>query len=188
MAKRRKKIAKRTEYFHLSLSVEHFDAEVRAGINHYAREPQYAWNLDDRDSVYEFGCSVAVSAKLICPNDRVGETYQLTFYSADAPSHNLSATLQDLQTRDKNGIPQYREYRHKQVPVYAPPKGLAFVEKTRGELRWTAWIATSGRFLNDMLAILRLDRRLFMTIHERKEDRRSWIQSISLQTEDPTNE
>ncbi len=186
--RRRPERAKRIEDNHLHLSVEHVDAEVHAGISHHAHWAHLAWNIDDRDPVYEFGSSVTILAKLIYPDHRAGETFQLTFYSADAPSHNLSVTLKDIHARDKNGVPQYREYRHKQVPVYAPPKGLGLIEKIRGESRWIAWVRTSGHFLSDTLALLRLGKPLFVVMHERNEERKRWIQSVGVQTQTPSEE
>jgi len=188
MARRRRVKSKGTEDYELHLSVGHYDATVSAGINHNAYSPHLAWNLDERDPVFEFGSDIHIKSTLIYPDERAGEQYELTFYTADAPSQNLSAVLKDLHKRDKNGVPQYREYRKKQVPVYSPPKGLGFLNKVRGEPHWTAWIRASGRFVNDTLTLLQRDGRFFVIVHVRKEERTHWILSVHLQTKDPAED
>ncbi|MDL2403044.1 hypothetical protein [Rhizobium mayense] len=42
------------EHRFLAVRVEGFDAKVEAAINHSVFAPQFAWNLDDDDPLFEF--------------------------------------------------------------------------------------------------------------------------------------
>ena len=185
MAAKRRRKATKQEYLYLCLRVESYEASVDAGINHVADAPHLAWDLDDRDSVYQFTSLIRVTAKLTYPEERPNDTYELTFYSNDAPSRRLGLTLRDVQNLDKHGAPQYRTYRGKLVPVYSPPKGLGLLDKVRGEPRWTGWIAVTGHFANDLLTLLAHKRQLYIGIQERADGRTRWARSISIQTDDP---
>ncbi len=73
MVQRQRSKSKNIEYSDLHVSVEDYDAEVRAGINYHAHSPHLAWNLDDRDPMYDFGCSITVVGKLIYPKLPTGD-------------------------------------------------------------------------------------------------------------------
>lgn len=176
------------EHTHLALRVECYEADIDASVNHYAYDPQYAWDLDDSEPVYKFGTRLIITATSIQPEKRAGEIYELTFSSDNAPSRRLVAMLRDLQVRDKNGSLEYRQYRGKEVPVYRAPKGLGTLDKTRGAPCWTAWLFVPAQFTSDLLILLGRERAIFVSLHERKESRQRWIQSITLQTTDPSEE
>ena len=93
-----------------------------------------------------------------------------------------------MQLVDEYRAPRYREYRGKRVPIYAPPKGIATLDKIHGEPRWHSAIFVSPRFITDLLILLGHTRNLFVAIHERKLERQRWIQSVGLQTTDPAEE
>lgn len=89
---------------------------------------------------------------------------------------------------DKNRLPKYRAYRGKQIPVYAPPKGMGTLEKERGQPRWHGAVWAQPRYVNDLLVLLDHNQQLYLSIHERKIERKRWIQSITVQTSDPAEE
>jgi len=189
MSSRRKPTKKpREEHSHIAIRLEHYEAEVEASVNSHAYAPQYAWNLDDDDPLYEFTNGVAITGISTYPPERQGDSYEITLHGKDSPSHRVNAKLRDVQARDKSGSLQYRAYRGRQIPIYVPPNGLGLVDKVRGERRWNAWLFVTPHLINDMLVLLGQQRKLFVSLHERKVDRSRWVQSIALQTKDPAEE
>lgn len=189
MSRKRKRREKPDEErSHIIIRLEHYEASIEARINHHAYAPQYAWDLDDDDPVYEFADRTVITGISTYPPERKDDHYELTIYGTESPSHRLNAKLKDIHARDKYGSPKYREYRGKQIPIYQPPNGLGLVDKVRGERRWTAWLFVTPRFINDLLVLLGHQRNLFLTLHERKVDRSRWVQGMTLQTSDPTEE
>src|SRR5262245_27814782 len=124
----------------------------------YARHPQTAFNLDDRDPLYRFITRLTIMGTVAYPKERAGEHFELRFIGDDAPSRYLQTTLKDAQARDEHRSLQYRSYRGAQIPVYKVPPGLGLLEKVRGENRWTAWLDVLPRFLNVMLIMLSMEK------------------------------
>ncbi|WP_027037099.1 hypothetical protein [Mesorhizobium ciceri] len=122
------------------------------------------------------------------PEERAGETYEVTIYGDNLGSGDIRATVKDVQERDDRCAPKYLQYRGRQIPIYKPPPGMGLIDKIHGERRWTAWLRVSPRFTSDALALLGNGRALFLAIHERKTNRTRWVQSASLQTTDPAEE
>jgi hypothetical protein len=172
----------------LAIRTERYEACTEASINHHVYAPQYAWTIDENDPLYEFTTRLTIIGISIHPKERAGDTYELMIYGDNAASQRHGATLKDVQVRDERGSLQYRTYRGREVPVYAPPKGVGHLNKVRGESRWTAWFFVPTRFVNDMLVLLNHGGNLFMAIHERKDNRARWVQSITLQTNNPAEE
>lgn len=189
MSRKRHRQGKREEqHTHLAIRVDRYDAGVRASINHNVHSPQYAWNLDDADPVYEFTNEVTITGTATYPPERAGDTYEVTMYGNDAPSHRLHLELKDVQERDVHGSPKYRQYRGREIPIYIAPKGLCLLDKVRGEAHWRAWLLVSSRMVTDALTLLGQRKHVFLAIHERKANRARWVQRISLQTSDPAEE
>lgn len=176
------------EHSHVVIRLERYDASVDARVNHYAYAPQYAWNLDDDDPLYEFTSQIVITGMSTYPPERQGDFYELTMRGTDSSSHRLNAKLKDIHVRDKYGSPKYREYRGNQIPIYQPPHGLGLIEKVRGERRWTSWLFVAPRFINDLLILLGQQRNLFLSLHEHKVNRSRWVQGMTLQTSDPAEE
>lgn len=179
---------KQAEHINLVLRVEHYDVGVAAGINHNSYSPEFAWDLNEDEPVYDFSAQVIVKGIAIYPDKRANESYELTFYTSDRSAQRLSITLKDIQNRDERGSRQYRQYRGKQIPIYSTPEGLGLLDKVRGEPRWTAWLMVSRKFASDLLIVLGHTKPAFLTLHERKEGRARWVQSVGLQTNDPLEE
>jgi hypothetical protein len=78
MASKKRRLRQKEEYAYLALRVERYDACIDASINRYAYAPQFAWDLDDRDPLYEFTVHLTITATSIYPEERAGETYELT--------------------------------------------------------------------------------------------------------------
>ena len=177
-----RKRKQREEHVYIEAKIESYEASLDASINPYAFEPQYAWNLHDDDAVLQFTSNLSVTAKLIYPEKRIGEEYEITFYGGRTSSRDLGLTLRDIHVRDEHGARKYRQYRGNEIPVYSPPKGLGLLEKVRGEPRWHGWLTAAPRFVTDALILLGQSQPMFLTIHEHKEGLARWIRNVSLKT------
>ncbi|MCV0381722.1 hypothetical protein [Nitratireductor sp.] len=187
---RKKTTQKKPQVEHalVCVKVVRYESRVSAGVSHHAYAPQYAWDLDDNDPLFEFSTELRISGLVTYPDDRAGNELELTVYGEAANSRRLNLKLQDVHVRDKNGSPQYRRYRGTEIPVYDPPEGIGIIEKVRGEASWTGWLRASPQFMTDCLMQLGQDHELFLGIQERKVARARWIQSVTLQTTDPAEE
>jgi len=176
------------EHTHLAIRVEQYEAHVEASVNHNVYAPQYAWDLDDDDALYQFTTQLTIKGISTYPEERADDEYELTIYGNDTRSRRLDATLKDAHARDEHGLPRYREYRGRQIPIYNPPSGLGLLDKVRGEPRWAAWLFVAPRFVSDALVLLGHGKKMFLAIHESKNKRTRWVQSLTLQTADPAEE
>lgn len=176
------------EHTHLTVKIESYEANIGAGVNHDAYEPRYAWQLDDRDPVYQFSSHLRIKGIVTAPEPREGNAFELQIHGEERTSSNLDLTLKEIQKRNEYDAPEYRTYRGKEIPIYNPPNGLGLTEKVRGEPAWTSWIFVKPSFVSDAFKLLALDKQLYLTIHERKEGRSRWVQNASIQSEDPEAE
>lgn len=176
------------EHTHLAVRIERYEARVEAAINHSVYAPQYTWDLDDDDPLYEFTTQLLIYGVTTYPEKRAGDAFELTVYGVDASSRLLRATLKDSQARDEHGSPRYRSYRGRQIPIYIPPHGMGPIEKIRGEARWAAWLQASPRFIEDALLLLSRGGSLFLGIDERKDGRVRSFRSVTVQTTDPADD
>lgn len=122
----------------ICICVDNYDVSVSAGINRDLSAPEYAFNLDERDPVYEFETRLVISGTATDPKARVGHVFELTIYGDEAPSKGLDLTLKDMRARGQYGAPEYRRYRKREIPVYWDVKGMALLNKVTGEEYWTA--------------------------------------------------
>jgi hypothetical protein len=72
--------------------------------------------------------------------------------------------------------------------VYDIPHGLAVIERRRSDGAWTASVPVEPKLVTHMLILLGHGSQTYLSIHERRLERRRWIRSISLQTTDPAKE
>ncbi|SIT57844.1 hypothetical protein BQ8794_410011 [Mesorhizobium prunaredense] len=91
--------------------MERCEASVEAAVNYNVYTPQSAWNSDDDDPLYRFTTRLAVAGISTYPEERAGDTYEVTIYGDNLGSGDIRATLKDVQARDEHGSPQYRSYR-----------------------------------------------------------------------------
>lgn len=185
---RRTKHPPEEEHTHLAIKVERWETSVEGAVNYNVYAPQSAWNSDDDDPLYRFTTRLTVAGISTCPEERAGDTYEVTIYGDNLGSGDIRATIKDVQERDEYGSPKYRQYRGRQIPIYRPPPGMGLLDKNRGEPCWTAWLRVSPRFMSDALALLSNGRALFLAIHESRTNRTRWVQSVSLKTTDPADE
>ncbi len=184
MVSRRKNRQKRPddEHSYLAIRVDDYEVNIGATVNHNALAPQFAWNSGDDDPLFEFVTRLVISGTISYPEERSGARFEITFLASNTGSEDIRLTLKDVQARDEHGVPEYRTYRGRQVPIYKAPKGMGLIDKVRGELSWVAWLRVSPSFVSNALALLGSGRGLFLAVQERTSDRTHWIQSANLQT------
>ena len=191
MAKTSKRRGRSSEeedvHTHLSIRVKHYDARVNASINHEIYNQRGSWTIEN-DPVYHFTTQLTITGISTYPEERAGDTYELTIQGGDVPSRGHDVKLKDLQARDEHGSLRYRTYHGKDVPIYDRPQDLGLLNKIRGESRWTGWLFAPTEFVRDMLILLSHGRDFFLALHERRSGRTRWIHGMSLQTNDPTEE
>ncbi|MCB0636465.1 MAG: hypothetical protein KDC54_07590 [Lewinella sp.] len=191
MAPRKKKPSTRElidQYTDLSVRVDAYDVSANASINNNIRSPESALYRDDEEPVYEFSTHLEISGTSIGPASRAGDTYDLSLYSENRPARGVNLPLKALQELDEHDSPVYRTYRGAPVPVYREPPGIALIKKDRGKPRWTVWVPALPHFVSDVLVLLGQDRQVYITLYERKVERRRWLQYLTFQTNNPLDE
>lgn len=186
----KKKKRRKAELLHefLAIRVDSYDADISAAINYNLYAPETAFHLDEDDPLHKFATRLMITGTGAYPQDRAGHTFTFTICGDDAPSRGLNLTLKDMQEREEYGIPKYRTYRGRQIPVFKNVKGITFLDKVRGENAWTAWLTIAPRLVTDMLILLQAERIKYVAVHEVREGRDRWIRDIGLQTTDPAAE
>lgn len=187
---RKKKRQSKPQYKHtlIAVRVENYEVRADAGVHHYVYQPHYAWRDIDDDPLFEFSTHIEITGASIYPEDRAGDSYEITIHSETAESARINAKVKEVQARDEYGAPQYRQYRGKSVPVYNPPEGVGHLNKIHGEKKFTGWVFAPPRFLSDYLMLLGQGRELYLSLHERRLQRHRWLHHLSLQTSDPAEE
>jgi hypothetical protein len=143
-------------------------------------------HIADDTEVFESTTQLIVRGIFSEPKDRVGEDIELTLHGQKTTRQNLQ--VKDIHARDKNDHHLYRTYRGGKVPVLVMPTGIATIERRRSDHVWAAWVFVQPRLVTDMLMILVSGRATFVSLYEKKADRRRSITDISLQTADPSAE
>ena len=186
MTRRRKLKKPEEEHTHLAIRVESYEVSADASISMNLTMDRPLFYQDD-DPVYEFVSTLKISGKSTYPENRAGDTYEVSV-RGDESYRVLALTLRDMQARDDCGVPIYRSYRGEQIPVFNRPPGFATMKRQRGTRIWDIWMRVAPRFVSDMLLLTTRDCQLYLSIHERKAGRDRWVEGLSLQTIDPADE
>ena len=157
-------------------------------INSTAYDARYGLRSDEDDPLYQFETHLMIAGSYTWPEEHVGGIYELTIYGDDSRSVSVNMPLKAVHERDEHGARQYRTYRGQSYPVYSAPSGLALIDKIRGEPRWRIWMPATPRFVSDVLVMLGQGRQIYLAIHERRAERKRWLQNLSIQTSDPAEE
>lgn len=169
----------------LAIRVSAYEARTEAGLN-ISLVGGRPFDDDPEDFVFAFGTQVVINGVSTYPAERAGENFEITLRASDGSSWR--PRLKDIHTRDEHQSPVYRKYRGEHYAVYKPPPGLGTLERRRTDKTWQCYLPVEPKLTTDMLILLTQSRQLYVYIHEKKSDRRRWIQSISLQTTDPAEE
>lgn len=176
-----------TEYTSIAMRVDTYEVETNASLNFSLKlaDPQF---LHEEDPVFCRETTLELFGVVLFPTARAGDEFRITLRGGNDGSGWLGLTIKDVQKRDEHGSPIFRQRRGKSVPVYEPPLGIAVLEKERGKSAWTAWVTIQPELARDMLVMLVHHKPLFLVIRERKVERRRWIESIALRTQEPEPE
>jgi hypothetical protein len=82
----------------------------------------------------------------------------------------------------------YRITRGLRVPVLNLPPGVTTIDRRRSDNVWAAAVFVEPRLVTDMLLILAGSRQTYLSLYEKKADRRRWVTNVTLQSSDPTAE
>jgi hypothetical protein len=186
--KRKKRSKAEASYTQLGVRLERYEVEAGVDVNLHLEHPHLAFHDADDDPLFEHITRLVLTGTTTYPSDRAGECFELTIRGDDSASTRVGLKLRDMQLRDNNRVPQYREYRGQTLPVYRPVPGIASVSRAGKTSPWTAWINLAPRLVSDMLALLSMSGRLYLAILERNQGRERWIRRLSLQTRDPASE
>ena len=77
------------EHTNLAIRVGDYKVKSRASINHYAYDPQYAWRDTEEDPLYEFETGLEVIGTGTYPDERKGDTYEITVRRAEHGIENI---------------------------------------------------------------------------------------------------
>jgi hypothetical protein len=178
---------KEPAYDFLSILVDDFDVRVDAGVNldllgTLTRYP------DEDAPVYRFETHLELTGLCVDPESRAGDRYDITFIG-DPRSRDVRMKIKDLRKLDKDGSPAYKKLKSGLVPLYDDPPPLGYLEKVRGEARYTAWFWVAPQFVTDCLTLVSSKSKpVFLSLHEVRENRQRRIRSLSVQTTDPVEE
>lgn len=180
MAERKKKST--PEYNLLTIMIDDFSAHVSASVNFEVNDPRHCYK---DTKVYRFESYLDIKGACTYPEDRAGDTYDMTVYGAKPIHGEFSMTLADCHVRDEKGFMKYRTVRGEKIPIYDVPKGIGHLDRRRGTQTWVGWTWAPSEIISNMLALLPHVRPLFLAIHEIRIGRQRWINSLTLQTTDP---
>jgi len=182
----RRQIAKHEHTF-VAISIERHIARCNAGVDLNLLGGSL-YDVDPKALVYRFDTTLEVSGICTYPVDRAGERYDITVYSANPYSRELTLRISDLQARDKEDAPRFKKLKHGLVPVYQEAPSLGYIEKVRGARLYSVVVWVAPVFVTDALTLLSHDRQLYAAIQERRLNRRREVRSFSIQTADPSEE
>ncbi|MEW8560611.1 MAG: hypothetical protein AB2541_00860 [Candidatus Thiodiazotropha sp.] len=182
--KQRKK--KQAEYAFIAIEVDDYSVRSEAGINYHLHGSLYPFDHED-EPIHSFETVLHISGVCTDPKDRAGHRYDITLYGMPDEQRN-TPKIKDLHERDEHGSPKYRKRRGREEPVYAPAPPIAYIDKIRGEDRWTTSVFVAPQKVTDSLIILSGPKPAYISIHEIKEDRKRRVNSLTVQTTNPEDE
>ncbi len=136
--------------------------------------------------MFESATVLIVRGTFYAPESRLAEHVELTVYGHRSPREGIR--VKDVHARDKNERDMYRITRGLRVPVLNLPPGVATIERRRSDNFWAAGVFVEPRLVTDMLLVLAPGRQTYLSLYEKKADRRQWVTDVTLQTSDPAAE
>ena len=180
-----KKTKPRVQEEFLTIEVEDFSASVNASINPQAREPRPEI---DKLRIFNFGSTIEIKGTCPSPDRRTIERYQITIYAPLTDELEANARLRDVYARDERGSIKYHKVHGLLLPAYVIPPGLGLLNRRRGPVTWDGCIWVPEQSITQMLVLLSKVQPLYLHIHVRRLDRTCWIDGLTLQTTDPSEE
>lgn len=175
------------EYTLLGILINDYHVRSDAGTNLHLHGSPRTW-IDENEPVYTFETHMTLYGTCMYPEDRAGDSYEITLFGSQSSPRDLRLKVKDLHERDKKDMPRYHTYRGVCRPVYAEPPSLTFVNKIYGESRWTVWLPTVPQMVTDSLLLVSGKKPVYVSMNEKKVGRQRHVQSLSVQTTDPSDE
>jgi hypothetical protein len=169
----------------LSIRVDSYDVRSAAGISIFLVGTASDYLSEDED-VFDSQTHLTVRGECIDPKERYGERYEVLVHGERASHPRLK--VKDIHATDKDDLRVYRTRYGRNMPVFNVPRGIATLERRRDDRVWSAWVTVEPNLVTDMLIVLSLNRQSYLSIHEKRFERRRWIRDLSLQTTDPSTE
>jgi hypothetical protein len=190
MGQSRKKSKPKEVHTLLGLKVKDFNVRVASSLNPDLRDPRYGF-YSMKDPAYQFFTDLKVLGETTYPEEREGEEYSVWISGKEINPGEFSLTLEDFQARDEYGVPKWRTYHGREIPVFEETtSSLGFIErptKRRPTGAINAWLAP--QVVSDCLTLLSSsEKALYLEVHELKVERRRRLLSLDLQTNDPAEE
>jgi hypothetical protein len=136
--------------------------------------------------LYVSDTRLVVRGVSLAPENRANEPYEISINGETSGRQEL--TMKDIHAQKESGSPLYRQYRGIALPVYEKPPGLAVLQRNRALNTWQVWLRMALVTVSDMLMLLFGSRATYVSVHERKADRRRWVMGLRLQTTNPADE
>ena len=160
---------KQTEYSFLTSVVTNFDV----------RECSPSTKIQEHHTAIDLACNN------IDHESPLSDAYSFTIYGDTHPYSKLESTLEDCHEEDEEGFKKYRKQKGKEIPVYDIPKGLAVLNKLRGERHWSTALWLPRDIVTDMLVLLNGSKQVFAFVHLKHVNRDLWVLGFDLQTSNP---
>lgn len=175
------------EYTSIAVRVDAYDVKAEASLNISLKLNDPRFTRDD-ELVFTHTTSLELNGVALFPSEYAGNPFRITLRGEIGRSRWLELMLKDVQKHDERGSPIFRKRQGEMVPEYAPPPGLAVLEKERGMNAWSAWVTIRPAMASDVLAMLQHYQPLYIMIQARKVERRRWIEAIAVRTREPDPE
>ena len=89
MVRKRKDVSPKAIHSRIGVKVDDYQVRVEADINIDAKDPKYAFDLDDRDPVYKYITRLEIIGTATVPDDRAGQRFEISVYGDESPSARL---------------------------------------------------------------------------------------------------
>ena len=171
----------------LGILVDDHQAQTQMGINIHLLGT-VSHGLDDEAPIHVTDSMLSLRGTCIHPESRAGERFDVSLFASIPRNHEWILRIKDLRASDANGAPRYTKRRGGREPVYAEPPPVARLRKIRGQSAWEIYMLAEPQMITHGLLILATGKPVYLTIHERRVNRRREVRSLGLQTTDPAEE
>jgi hypothetical protein len=115
----------------LAIQIESYEVSASASVNIGLRV--FPPNFADEGPVLNYVTSLEVTGICTDPKECAGYLSTITIRVDEARASEKLLALKDMQVRDENHMPVYRNYHGNTYPVYKELPGIATLNNRRGE-------------------------------------------------------
>lgn len=154
MRRKKKTKSRKPIWEHFGAAVTETEISIQSGINHEISDRRYRWG---GALVYKFENYITIVARVIWPEEQVGEEVGFSFYQMD--QEKVQLTLNDLHAKNKiTGEYRYQKYRGESEPVYETPEPIGLLQKNRkndmGKQCWFGHATVSPEAITNIMMVL----------------------------------